>query len=54
MARSSVTLSLTIRLLVAFYTALAAAVSTQEPLLEKSSSYKLGDAIPVTCLNRTA
>lgn len=45
---------MTIRLLVVFYIALAAAVSTQEPLLEKSTSYKLGDPIPVTCLNRTA
>jgi len=52
MARSPGTLSITLRLLVIFYTALAVAVSTQEPLLEKSS-YKLGDAIPVTCLNRT-
>jgi len=41
-----------LRLILAFYTALAAAVVAQEPLLEKPA-YKLGDAIPVTCLNRT-
>jgi len=52
MARSSSTFSRSLRLLITFYAALAVAVSTQEPLLEKSS-YKLGDAIPVTCLNRT-
>jgi len=43
---------LILRLLFAFYVSLAAAVS-QEPLIEKSA-YKAGEAIPVSCLNRTA
>lgn len=41
-----------LRLLVIFYSALAAAVS-QEPLVVAKATYKAGDAIPVSCLNRT-
>ena len=54
MARSISSLSLPVllRLVLAFYVALAVAVSSQEPLVGKSQ-YKVGDAIPVTCLNRT-
>lgn len=43
---------LVLRLLLAFYAALAAAV-TQEPLLDNKPAYKAGDAIPISCLNRT-
>ncbi|KAF2725889.1 hypothetical protein K431DRAFT_280621 [Polychaeton citri CBS 116435] len=52
-------LSLALRLLVAFYTALAvAAKSEQEPLtgggaVAGSRGYRVGEAIPVSCLNRT-
>ena len=42
-------LSLVIRLAVAFYTALACAA--QEPLVVPG--YKVGQTIPVSCLNRT-
>ena len=38
-----------IRLVVAFYTALACAA--QEPLI--TPGYKVGQTIPVSCLNRT-
>lgn len=42
-----------LRLLLAFYAALAAALAQdQEPFLDKAV-YKAGDAIPVSCLNRT-
>ncbi|KAJ9635925.1 hypothetical protein H2199_008279 [Coniosporium tulheliwenetii] len=40
--------------LYAFYVSLAAAVSGQEPLkTPEKTAYKLGQAIPVSCLNRT-
>lgn len=42
-------LSLVIRLVVAFYTTLAYAA--QEPLL--LPGYRVGETIPVSCLNRT-
>ncbi|KAF4555654.1 Hypothetical protein D9617_2g056170 [Elsinoe fawcettii] len=42
------------RLSLIFYITLAGAVSSQEPLVDTQSRYKLGDPIPVTCLNRTA
>lgn len=47
-------LSLAIRLALAFYTSLAtaaAAAATQEPLV--LPGYKIGESIPVSCLNRT-
>jgi hypothetical protein len=43
-------LSLAIRLVLSFYTALVAAAA-QEPLL--SPGYNVGQTIPVSCLNRT-
>ena len=43
-------LSLVIHLIVAFYTALAAAAA-QEPLV--LPGYKVGETIPVSCLNRS-
>lgn len=46
-------LPLALQLLLAFCTALAAAASSQEPLVDKPR-YKLGEAIPVSCLNRTS
>lgn len=46
-------LPLAAHLLLTFCAALAAAVSSQEPLLDKPA-YKLGEAIPVSCLNRTS
>ncbi|EON68208.1 hypothetical protein W97_07466 [Coniosporium apollinis CBS 100218] len=40
--------------LAAFYVSLATAVSGQEPLnIQEKTAYKLGQAIPVSCLNRT-
>ncbi|KAK5012370.1 hypothetical protein LTR16_005573, partial [Cryomyces antarcticus] len=43
-----------LHILLAFYTALAAAVSSQQPLASaKKASYSLGQAIPLSCLNRT-
>ncbi len=41
--------------LYAFWTALASAVSSQEPLkaLQEARGYNPGEPIPVTCLNRT-
>ncbi|KAF2163923.1 hypothetical protein M409DRAFT_25700 [Zasmidium cellare ATCC 36951] len=45
-------LSLVLRLVVAFYTCLAAAAQTQEPLIAQPG-YKVGQPIPVSCLNRT-
>ncbi|KAK4893603.1 hypothetical protein LTR10_002846 [Elasticomyces elasticus] len=44
-------LSLVLRLLIAFYTALAAAESAQTPLVQ--TAYKVGEPIPVSCLNRS-
>lgn len=44
-------LSLVLRLAIAFYTALASAAA-QEPLLPQTG-YKVGEPIPVSCLNRT-
>lgn len=43
------------RLLLAFYTTLAVtnAAAAQEPLIDKREGYKVGDKIPVSCLNRT-
>ncbi|KAF2151005.1 hypothetical protein K461DRAFT_227764 [Myriangium duriaei CBS 260.36] len=46
--------SLIIRLALVFYINLAGAVSSQQPLGLDQQRYKLGDAIPVSCLNRTA
>lgn len=45
-------LSLVLRLVVAFYTALAIAAQQQEPLTQQQG-YKVGERIPVSCLNRT-
>ena len=49
--------SVCLRLLLAFYTTLAltnaAAAGGQEPLIDKREGYKVGDKIPVSCLNRT-
>lgn len=55
MALLSSRLSLILRLTVAFYTALAAAAAgDQKPLItEPTRGYKVGERIPVTCLNRT-
>ncbi|GAM84823.1 hypothetical protein ANO11243_028240 [Dothideomycetidae sp. 11243] len=47
-------ISLVFRLALAFYVTLAGAVSSQQPLTAEQPRYKLGDAIPVTCLNRTS
>ncbi|KAG8630662.1 hypothetical protein KVT40_002281 [Elsinoe batatas] len=47
-------LSLLQRLSLVLHLTLAGAVSSQEPLIDTQSRYKLGDPIPVTCLNRTA
>lgn len=44
-------LSLVLRLAVTFYTALASAAA-QEPLLQQPG-YRVGESIPVSCLNRT-
>lgn len=44
-------LALLLRLLIAFYTALASARAAQEPLVQEG--YKVGQPIPVSCLNRT-
>lgn len=44
-------LTLLLRLLIAFYTALASAKAAQEPLVQ--DGYKVGQPIPVSCLNRT-
>jgi len=39
---------------ITFYIALAGAVSGQEPLkAQEQGAYRLGQAIPVSCLNRT-
>ena len=51
MPPSSLRLALTVAY--TFYIALAAAVSSQEPLKLIERSYVAGDAIPVSCLNRT-
>jgi hypothetical protein len=45
-------LSLVLRLAVTFYTALASAAA-QEPLGIAQPGYKVGQPIPVSCLNRT-
>ncbi|KAK1072397.1 hypothetical protein LTR74_002710 [Friedmanniomyces endolithicus] len=46
-------LSLVLRLLIAFYTTLAAAAETSQTPLAPTPGYKVGQAIPVSCLNRT-
>jgi hypothetical protein len=40
-----------VRVLLAFYTSLAAAKAAQEPLVQQG--YRVGEKIPVSCLNRT-
>lgn len=40
------------RVLLAFYTSLAAAKAAQEPLVQQQG-YRVGEKIPVSCLNRT-
>lgn len=44
-------LSFLVRVLLAFYTSLAAAKAAQEPLVQQG--YRVGEKIPVSCLNRT-
>lgn len=44
--------SFVVRVLLAFYTALAAAKAAQEPLVAQQG-YRVGEKIPVSCLNRT-
>ncbi|KAM3419597.1 hypothetical protein BST61_g2936 [Cercospora zeina] len=46
-------ISLLLRLALAFYTSLAAASSHSQQPLTSERIYKVGDKIPVTCLNRT-
>lgn len=41
-----------VRVLLAFYTSLAAAKAAQEPLVQQQG-YRVGEKIPVSCLNRT-
>jgi len=43
-------LSLCVRLALAFYTTLASAKAAQEPLVQ--NAYKIGQPIPVSCLER--
>ena len=50
---ASFSFPLVLRLILAFYTALSAAVSQELLVAEKLPAYSLGDAIPVSCLNRT-
>lgn len=46
-------MSLVLRLAFVLYVALASAAASQQPLTAEQPRYKLGDAIPVSCLNRT-
>ncbi|KAG9809709.1 hypothetical protein KCU77_g20577, partial [Aureobasidium melanogenum] len=53
MANMTGRISLLVQLCLVFFTALARA-ATQEPLVDEKPIYRAGDAIPVTCLNRTS
>ncbi|KAG9524000.1 hypothetical protein E4T50_14913 [Aureobasidium sp. EXF-12298] len=53
MAKMTGRISLLVQLCLVFFTALARA-ATQEPLVDEKPIYRAGDAIPVTCLNRTS
>ncbi|EOD48820.1 hypothetical protein GTA08_BOTSDO03640 [Neofusicoccum parvum] len=54
MASRALSLRLALSLLLSFYLNLAHAVSSQEPLKPlEARGYAVGEAVPVTCLNRT-
>ena len=54
MASGALSLRLVLSLLLSFYVNLAHAVSSQEPLKPlEARGYAIGEAVPVSCLNRT-